>query len=89
MIVSKAYHCYIIFLGMSNNHRKDFVHVDDEWKWRENKITSLLISSNITVLAFVIQLMKKLRIHDLRNKIKLKFKVPNMKRSAEIMKIKT
>lgn len=45
---------------------------------RENKITILLVPSDITVVGLVLRLIEKLRIHDPSTEIELKFKVLNM-----------
>ncbi|XP_022891757.1 uncharacterized protein LOC111406598 [Olea europaea var. sylvestris] len=60
------------------SHGGNFVHADDEWKWRGDKTTSILVPRSITVAELMLRLKKKLGILDPRAQIELKFKVPNL-----------
>ncbi|XP_022885738.1 uncharacterized protein LOC111401970 [Olea europaea var. sylvestris] len=67
------------------SHGRNFFHLDDEWKWRGDKTTSILASRSITVAELVLWLKDKFGIVESCNEIKLKFKVPNLNiPSAEI-----
>jgi hypothetical protein len=83
-IVNNSYRCNLNVSGMSTHLRfivsygGQFVHVDDEWKWRGDKTTSILVPTSITLTALVLQLKDKLGILDPCTKIELKFKVPNL-----------
>lgn len=81
MIILYAYHYYLKHLEMSTNlrfivsHGRDIVHMDDDWTWRGNKITSLLVPSDITII--LVRLMENLRMHDPTPQTEMKFKVSN------------
>lgn len=81
LIVPNTYYCHFRCLGLTSNMRLiggDFVHIDDECRWRGNKTTSLLVLSDITVTIIVVRQIEKLHISDSSTQVKLKFKVPNM-----------
>ncbi|XP_022880717.1 uncharacterized protein LOC111397985 [Olea europaea var. sylvestris] len=84
MNLQNSHFCNPNILGMSHDfrfivsHGGNFVHSDDEWKWRGDKTTSILVSRSITVAELLLRLKEKLGIVESRNAIELKFKVPNL-----------
>lgn len=70
--------------GMSNHLRVivsyggQFLNLNDEWKWRGDKTTSILVPTSITLTELEVRLKDKLGILDPRTQIELKFKIPNM-----------
>lgn len=91
ILILNSYRCNPNISGMSNHlkfivlHGGKFVHADDEWKWRGDKTTSILVPTSITVVELLLRLKDKLGILDPHTQIELKFKVPNLNISlAEI-----
>lgn len=84
LLIMNSYRCNPNISGMSNHfrfiisHGENFVHVDDEGKWREDKTTSILVATSITVGELLLRLKEKLGILHPRAQIELKFKVPNL-----------
>lgn len=84
LIVLTSYSCNPNISGMSDDLRfivsygGNFANVDDEWKWRGDKTTSILVPTNITIAGLTLWLKEKLGIVDPRSEIELKFRVPNL-----------
>lgn len=83
LIVKNYYHCNLNFSSMSNHlkfivlHREKFVYIDNEWKWKGNKITSIVVPTSITLARLVLRLKDELSILDFHTQVELKCKVSN------------